>query len=623
LLWYVFEGETKRGPFAAVDIREMLRAGSVSLDTSVMREGSPIKRRLVELVDQLTAEAAAQSRPRAAPAGPQADSQFDDAAQQKTVVTEAPSFAAASSPRTVVHVPAAAYPRGDPAPARPISPVAAAPAMAVAIPRAPAMVPHVVSVRDDELAQLRAENERLRQERESAMASRPAPPQAAARVVAPVPTVAAATKVPAPAPAPVRSPVRIPVPAPAPAPVPSPVPAPARSPLHAPAMAAGTPAGMTERVRGVREPGSPEHQRPRAASEAHLQDGGAKIRWQDRRLNSTASDGTIATMAAGSPDRSRAVTNHAHGQGVRRHRPPVRAKSSSAFPVFMLVVVGVVLMVGVAFLFSRRMSNLNKNMSQVQEARLMAERVAQSAVERAEAARWQAIADRQRLESRQAVQLRNAEIRARREARAEAKKKSKAAKKLKEAKAARARQTAQDERAAQGAREASREDGRAAKRKDRDAVRKIKKQKSGASRAAAAAATAAKKARDSRARKSKPPARIAAKEAPPVKLAAKPSPPVPGWPSTVLSTRKQLAANGFKVVSVTGVRVSVLPSPGCSPCQTNGNLADGTPVTLVAPTFTPFVPAKMAKSTRVAVKALVQPKPSGEIWLVVQSAIGE
>jgi hypothetical protein len=312
----------------------------------------------------------------------------------------------------------------------------------------------------------------------------------------------------------------------------------------------------------------PEHQRARTESEGQLRKATEKIRWQTNRVNmsSDRSDsefGASATKVA-APARPGARTPRGNSSSKRR-RP-----EAPTLPLGLIVGVGVALLALVLILFSRSISNMKGDVAQSQAARREADRLAQQAVKRADQLRIAADREVRAIERKQREELRRIEAAARKEA----------------------KRLALNQRTSEASRERAKQAARAASERARP-VAKAPAPKSGAKPQTNAAPRAA--------------------------ASANRGPPAPGWPGTVLSRGSELRANAFKVVSVTGIRVGALPSAGCSPCQANGTLSDGTPVTLVAPSFTPFVPAKMARAQRVAVKALVQ--TSGGLRLLVQSAI--
>ena len=93
---------------------------------------------------------------------------------------------------------------------------------------------------------------------------------------------------------------------------------------------------------------------------------------------------------------------------------------------------------------------------------------------------------------------------------------------------------------------------------------------------------------------------------------------VPGnWPKPVATTGAVLLQNAFKVLSVDEIVLDNIPI-NCAPCRTQGTLSDGTSVTLVSPTSVPWQAA--IAGHKIAVKGLIQKKPEG-IWILVQEIV--
>lgn len=563
--WFIFDGDIKKGPYGAADVREMLREGTLSLDSFVMREGSPLKRRLFDVVEGLAQDLVAErspARPRshasalapqppagAPPARAPSKGEFGGRTG-RTVVTPPVDPASSARPAQPVQRPVSAVPlvrstfqTGPLSNSQPSNP-------------APAGAQGASSPYAEELERLRAENERLLQERQKAevqgVVTHPAQQQAPA-------------------------PFEI-----------------ATIPLR---KAAGD----------GRE--APEHQRARVESEGRLDTSGEKIQWQKNRVNMTSnlsggqeeagvarSEGILGSLASPAPKAAirgyggggrpspHAKVRERHGGG--RGGAPGRTPHGGTFSLFPFVMIGMMLFAVVVAVFAHRMSSMKERVSASREAREDAEWLATQALMKAEQTRAQAEKEMRDLAERQKAEVRNATIRARNEARkamTEVRKKKEAVQKA----------------AANNA----------AKKSSQNVPKK--------QQANALASTSKPKSTKKSARKK---TSTPQKKQPTQKRAAVAfGPPAPGWPPTVVSSRSQLRANAFRVVSVVGIRVNSLPTAGCSPCQTRGTLPDGTAVILVAPTFTPFVPASMAGANRVAVKALVQ--ASGEFRLLVQSAI--
>ncbi len=89
------------------------------------------------------------------------------------------------------------------------------------------------------------------------------------------------------------------------------------------------------------------------------------------------------------------------------------------------------------------------------------------------------------------------------------------------------------------------------------------------------------------------------------------------WPKPMATTGSVLMQNAFKVLSVDEIVIDDIPQ-NCAPCRTNGTLSDGTSVTLVSPTAVPWQAASAGH--KIAVKGLIQKKPEG-IWILVQAIV--
>ncbi|MCA2959872.1 MAG: DUF4339 domain-containing protein [Silvanigrellales bacterium] len=529
--WYVFDGEIKKGPYGAADVREMLRQGALSLDTFVMREGSPLKRKLLDVVEGLAQDLVSETSQKvvggaAGTGGGEFGGRHGNTAIAASLPMEAkhpvrvqptPSAPPPASPRAApVRSSFSSGPLSHARPSEPEKMTAFAPAAA------PQDLPHDIRALplNAELERLRAENERLLKEQQKS----------------------------------------------------------SDSPLRA---AAGREA--------------PEHQRARTESESRLKASGEKIRWQKNRVNMSsdlAADGTsgrnesslddpdvLAGKAA--PPLGRSALGAAPQAPRPRGRTPRvrerkgRTNAEAPFPLLPVVLVGLfLLLIVVIGIAKERMSNMKESIAASRVAREDAEWLATQALMKAEQTRVQKEKELRELERQQKSDLREATAEARKDARRAliaSRKKAEATRKSGEASAASGKSRLRPE------------------ARILPSAQKPKKQKASKKQVSRQVSHATL------------------------------APPAPGWPSTVVSKGPQLRANAFKVVSVVGIRVQGLPAAGCSPCQTRGTMADGTQVTLVAPTFTPFVPAKMAGATRVAVKALVQ--ASGEFRLLVQSAV--
>ncbi len=93
-----------------------------------------------------------------------------------------------------------------------------------------------------------------------------------------------------------------------------------------------------------------------------------------------------------------------------------------------------------------------------------------------------------------------------------------------------------------------------------------------------------------------------------------------GWPAVAQVTRlADLQQAKFKTVVIDHISVDSIPSE-CRPCQVNGTLSDGTAVLLVTNFVNPWIPLKPQFTGKIAVKAFVQSKPN-EWRLVVQEMV--